>query len=64
MPFSENEPIESRLGDLDLKTAAGGKAQYWLDIENRLIREGWYRGERRGQEQSECALDRVRGALK
>ncbi|KAJ9313313.1 hypothetical protein DTO271D3_6372 [Paecilomyces variotii] len=58
MPFSENEPIESRLGDLDLKTAAGGKAQYWLDIENRLIREGWYRGERRGQEQSECALDR------
>jgi inositol-pentakisphosphate 2-kinase len=51
-----NKPTEVRLGDLDLKTAAGGKEEYWLDIERRLIQEGWYTGEREGQEASECAL--------
>ncbi|KAL2007693.1 hypothetical protein VTN00DRAFT_7675 [Thermoascus crustaceus] len=56
VPHNEGQPVEIRLGDLDLKTAAGGKAQYWLDIENRLINEGWYSGERKGQEHSECAL--------
>lgn len=56
MPRNESQPVEIRLGDLDLKTGAGGKAQYWLDIEKRLINEGWYSGERRGQEHSECAL--------
>jgi inositol-pentakisphosphate 2-kinase len=47
-----------RLGDLDLKVPDGGKAQYWLDIEKRLIQEGWYVGERVGLEGSECALAR------
>lgn len=56
MPRNESQPVEIRLGDLDLKTGAGGKAQYWLDIENRLINEGWYSGDRKGQEHSECAL--------
>ncbi|KAI4205593.1 MAG: hypothetical protein LQ350_000372 [Teloschistes chrysophthalmus] len=36
--------IEARLGDLDLKTPDGNKAQYWKDIEQQLINEGWYTG--------------------
>ncbi|KAH8704175.1 inositol-pentakisphosphate 2-kinase-domain-containing protein [Talaromyces proteolyticus] len=58
----EDGPIELRLGDLDLKTAASGKASYWRSIENRLILEGWYMGENPSQVQTsgECALSRIR----
>ncbi|KAK2755007.1 Inositol-pentakisphosphate 2-kinase [Arachnomyces sp. PD_36] len=52
----ESQPIETRLGDLDVKTGGGGKSQYWRDIETRLISEGWYSGTRKGQENSECSL--------
>ncbi|KAL8935591.1 MAG: hypothetical protein Q9211_004619 [Gyalolechia sp. 1 TL-2023] len=34
--------IEARLGDLDLKTPDGNKAEYWRQIEQQLIDEGWY----------------------
>jgi inositol-pentakisphosphate 2-kinase len=60
MPADEREPVEVRLADLDLKTAAGGKARYWLDIENQLIQEGWYAGMRSCQSHSECALQGAR----
>ncbi|KAL1967339.1 hypothetical protein VTN77DRAFT_3385 [Rasamsonia byssochlamydoides] len=60
MPPDENQPVEVRLGDLDLKSAAGGKAQYWLDIENQLIQEGWYTGEKSCQSHNECALQGAR----
>ncbi|KAI4108243.1 MAG: hypothetical protein L6R37_001116 [Teloschistes peruensis] len=36
--------VEARLGDLDLKIPDGNKAQYWKDIEEQLIDEGWYTG--------------------
>ena len=35
--------IEARLGDLDLKTSSGKKAEYWRNLERQLIDEGWYR---------------------
>ncbi|KAA8648858.1 Inositol-pentakisphosphate 2-kinase, partial [Aspergillus tanneri] len=44
MPPDDGDAVEIRLGDLDLKTGAGGKAQYWVDLENQLITEGWYMG--------------------
>ncbi|OKL58867.1 hypothetical protein UA08_05944 [Talaromyces atroroseus] len=52
--------IDLRLGDLDLKSAANGKAEYWLDIENRLIDEGWYMGQQASQDRTkgECVLSR------
>ncbi|KAL4888000.1 inositol-pentakisphosphate 2-kinase [Aspergillus ambiguus] len=56
MPRDESCPVEIRLGDLDLKTGAGGKAQYWLDLEKRLIHEGWYMGAKGSSHPSECAL--------
>ncbi|EYE99925.1 inositol-pentakisphosphate 2-kinase [Aspergillus ruber CBS 135680] len=56
MPLDGEGPVEVRLGDLDLKTGAGGKAQYWLDLENRLISQGWYSGTNCGQASSECVL--------
>lgn len=56
MPRDEKSPVEIRLGDLDLKTGAGGKAQYWLDLESKLIGEGWYSGANAGQDQTACAL--------
>lgn len=56
MPLDGEGPVEVRLGDLDLKTGAGGKAQYWLDLENRLISHGWYLGTHCGQTSSECVL--------
>ncbi|KAK2745651.1 Inositol-pentakisphosphate 2-kinase [Onygenales sp. PD_40] len=56
VPHSELEPLEVRLGDLDFKSGIGGKLQYWRETENRLIEEGWYSGNRRGQEYSECSL--------
>lgn len=51
--------VEVRLGDLDLKTGAGGKAQYWLDLENQLLSQGWYMGNNSGQGSSECLLQGV-----
>lgn len=56
MSRDEKSPVEIRLGDLDLKTGAGGKAQYWLDLESKLISEGWYTGANGSQDQIVCAL--------
>ncbi|KKK20354.1 hypothetical protein ARAM_003311 [Aspergillus rambellii] len=53
--------VEIRLGDLDLKTGTGGKAQYWLDLESRLINEGWYTGARTNSHPCDCALQGPRG---
>ncbi|MCJ1410638.1 Inositol-pentakisphosphate 2-kinase [Ptychographa xylographoides] len=39
IPLGEGN-IEARLADLDLKSSA--KAQYWADLEKRLIDEDWY----------------------
>jgi inositol-pentakisphosphate 2-kinase len=63
MPRDESSPVEIRFGDLDLKTGAGGKAQYWLDLEKRLISEGWYLGAKNNSHPSECALQGPRGHL-
>ena len=43
VPTDRNSKIEARLGDLDLKTSSGKKAEYWRSLERRLIDEGWYR---------------------
>lgn len=56
MPRDGTGAVEVRLGDLDLKTGAGGKAQYWLDLENQLISQGWYMGANSEQTSSECVL--------
>ncbi|KAJ5443797.1 uncharacterized protein N7458_007669 [Penicillium daleae] len=56
IPQDEKSPVEIRLGDLDLKTGAGGKAQYWRDLELQLIEGGWYDGFKSTQESCECAL--------
>lgn len=42
IPRSGHGNIEARLGDLDLKTSKGQKAEYWRSLERRLIDEGWY----------------------
>ncbi|RAL16125.1 inositol-pentakisphosphate 2-kinase [Aspergillus homomorphus CBS 101889] len=60
IPKDETGRIEVRLGDLDLKTGAGGKAKYWLDLEHRLIDEGWYTGARNSGSAIECALQATR----
>lgn len=59
MPKDGRDKIEVRLGDLDLKTGAGGKAQYWLDLENQLITQGWYTATNSGQSSTECVLQRI-----
>lgn len=59
MPRNAQGKVEARLGDLDLKTGAGGKAQYWLDLENQLLSQGWYMGNNTGQSSSECFLQGV-----
>ncbi|KAJ5466933.1 Inositol-pentakisphosphate 2-kinase [Penicillium sp. IBT 31633x] len=56
IPRDEKSPVQIRLGDLDLKTGAGGKAGYWRDLEAQLIEEGWYRGSNTSQVPSECAF--------
>lgn len=61
IPRDDTSPVEIRLGDLDLKTGAGGKAQYWRDLEHQLIDGGWYCGSNASQEPSECALQISRG---
>ncbi|KAF4246523.1 hypothetical protein CNMCM8980_008506 [Aspergillus fumigatiaffinis] len=58
IPRDEMGPVEIRLGDLDLKTGAGGKAQYWLNLESQLIAGGWYLGNNSGLSPSECLLQR------
>jgi inositol-pentakisphosphate 2-kinase len=60
IPHDEKSPVEIRLGDLDLKTGAGGKAGYWRDLETRLIDQGWYRGSNISQDSGECALQSQR----
>ncbi|KAL4941834.1 hypothetical protein BDV06DRAFT_173237 [Aspergillus oleicola] len=56
IPRNEKGRVEIRLGDLDLKTASGGKAQYWLDLEHRLINEGWYMCAKANTQPCDCAL--------
>lgn len=56
IPHDEKSPVEIRLGDLDLKTGAGGKAGYWRDLETQLIDQGWYRGSNISQNSGDCAL--------
>lgn len=47
VPRSGHGAIEARLGDLDLKTSGGFKAEYWRSVEMRLIDGGWYTGTER-----------------
>ncbi|KAE8350290.1 inositol-pentakisphosphate 2-kinase [Aspergillus coremiiformis] len=61
MPRDDTGSVEIRLGDLDLKTGAGGKAQYWLDLEKQLVSEGWYSGSKSSSHASDCALQGSRG---
>ena len=42
VPDDDTEEIESRIGDLDLKSP--NKAAYWKSVEQPLIDEGWYMG--------------------
>ncbi|KAJ5539291.1 Inositol-pentakisphosphate 2-kinase [Penicillium frequentans] len=56
IPHDEKCPVEIRLGDLDLKTGAGGKSTYWRKIELQLLDGGWYSGSNSSQDHSECAL--------
>lgn len=62
MPINvNNDDIEARLGDLDLKSPDGDKMQYWRDTEMSLITEGWYAGQ--GSLQDEiCLLSKSLGA--
>ncbi|KAL4873089.1 hypothetical protein BDV12DRAFT_193020 [Aspergillus spectabilis] len=61
IPRNEKGRIEIRLGDLDLKTAGGGKAQYWLDLEHRMVSEGWYMCAKANTQPCDCALQIPRG---
>ncbi|KAJ5643186.1 uncharacterized protein N7484_005693 [Penicillium longicatenatum] len=56
IPRDRETPVEIRLGDLDLKTGAGGKSTYWRKIELQLLDGGWYAGSNSSQEPSDCAL--------
>ncbi|KAJ5093328.1 Inositol-pentakisphosphate 2-kinase [Penicillium angulare] len=58
VPHDDKVPVEIRLGDLDLKTGAGGKSNYWRKLEVELIDGGWYSGFNTSQDPSECALQR------
>ncbi|KAJ5513055.1 Inositol-pentakisphosphate 2-kinase [Penicillium fimorum] len=60
IPHDEKSPVEIRLGDLDLKTGAGGKADYWRDLETKLINQGWYRGSNMSQDSGDCSLHNPR----
>lgn len=42
IPRSGHGAAEARLGDLDLKTSSGSKAEYWRSVERNLIDNGWY----------------------
>lgn len=56
--MNERAKIEARLGDLDLKTSNGKKAEYWRSLERRLIDEGWYKATEKGEAAQEnfCQL--------
>ncbi|KAJ5937232.1 Inositol-pentakisphosphate 2-kinase [Penicillium verhagenii] len=56
IPNDEKSPVEIRLGDLDLKTGAGGKSTYWRKLEMQLLDGGWYDGSNANQDLTECAL--------
>ena len=59
VPVSSLEPIEARLGDLDLKSVDGGKGQYWLTLERNLINGGWYIStEKHTTQRNKCLLAR------
>lgn len=45
LPENEDEEIEARIGDLDVKSSENGS--HWRETEERLIREGWYEGKER-----------------
>lgn len=36
--------VQAKMGDLDLKSPENGKAKHLIDIERKLIDEGWYAG--------------------
>ncbi|KAI9808509.1 MAG: Inositol-pentakisphosphate 2-kinase [Pycnora praestabilis] len=44
IPPTDASPIDARIGDLDLKSPAEGKAEYWRSLERSLIDGGWYTG--------------------
>lgn len=56
--MTTGKEIEARLGDLDLKTSSGRKAEYWRNLEMRLIDEGWYGATEKdsGQHENFCQL--------
>ncbi len=44
MPLDGKGDVEARLGDFDFKCPDRGKREYWREIEEQLIDEGWYTG--------------------
>ena len=42
VPKDPTQPVEARLGDLDLKPASEEKVRYWRETERKLIDKGWY----------------------
>lgn len=38
------DSVEARIADLDMKTAAHGKGEYWRELERELVEGGWYEG--------------------
>jgi hypothetical protein len=59
IPHHRGLSIEARLGDLDLKTSSGHKAEYWRSVEKQLIDGRWYMGTERdgeGQGRNRCQL--------
>ncbi|KAL0639845.1 Inositol-pentakisphosphate 2-kinase [Maublancomyces gigas] len=47
----EIEGVEAKVGDLDLKTGAAGKWEYWEGVERTLMEGGWYGGSEEGAEE-------------
>ena len=60
VPRSGQGKIEAHFGDLDLKSPKGGKAEYWPNLERKLINEGWYTQAEQPQNPNEeiCELAR------
>ncbi|KAI9660865.1 MAG: Inositol-pentakisphosphate 2-kinase [Trizodia sp. TS-e1964] len=44
IPLAAHQLVDARIGDLDMKIADGGKAEYWRAMEKDLIEGGWYSG--------------------
>ncbi|KAL8829137.1 MAG: hypothetical protein Q9191_002188 [Dirinaria sp. TL-2023a] len=61
-PTAGPADVDARLGDLDQKSSEGGKAEYWVNTERRLIDEGWYTHEEEecGNHENLCYLARPR----